>query len=125
MAALRTAFPLVAALAFGLAGCYTHHPYGSYGYGPWTPAYSTSPATLAPGTVISPGVESLGSPSTSPGGTYQAPIYQQPSSSNNGGDFYTPDEQQSRKLVPEYEDPNGPGTSNTTYGSGNTTPFGR
>jgi hypothetical protein len=74
--------------------------------------------------MISPGVESLGAPSTSPGGSYQAP-YSQPSSYNNG-DFYTPDDQESRKLVPNYDDPNAPGASGgATYGSENTTPFGR
>ena len=120
MAALRAALPLTAALACGLAGCYTHYPYGSDSYGPWTPAYSTpGPA------VIGPGVESLGAPSTSPGGNYQAPIYQQPSSSREG-DYYGQEDQQSRKLVPPYYDVNGPGASSddTTYGPEHQTPFG-
>ena len=116
MAASRTAWPLFAALGFGVSGCYTHYPYGSYSYGPWTPAYSTAPAAIAPGTVVTPGYESLGAPSTTPGGTYQPPTYGP--SSYNDGDFYTPEGQESRKLVPNYDDPNAPGSQNTT-------PFGQ
>ncbi|HUG89666.1 MAG TPA: hypothetical protein VML55_02460 [Planctomycetaceae bacterium] len=124
----RTSLPLLAGLAFALAGCYTHYPYGPYG-GPYAPVYTAPPATLPPGTVISPGYESLGTPSTSPGGTFQPPTYNGSPSSYRGGDYYQPDEQsQSRKFVPEYDDINGPGTSGSgggsTFGSENTTPFG-
>jgi hypothetical protein len=123
MAASRAVLPLVAGLAFGLAGCYTHYPYGNYGY---TPVYTTPPATIAPGTVIGPGVESLGAPSSNPG-TFQAPYEGAPSSSRDGN-FYERDEQsESRKVVPDYHDPNGPGSVGSgtgTFGSENTTPFG-
>jgi hypothetical protein len=129
MAAARSLALLGGLALAGLAGCYSHYPYGPYGYNPYGPVYTTTPGAVAPGTIIGPGVESLGAPTVSPDGTFQPP-YDASDSSYNNGDLYQRDGQtEQRNYVPDYRDPNDPGAAGAggtgTFGSGNTTPFGQ